>query len=449
MVNIGSLKRSTSLMAKVAFLGSVITLFMILGGANPLAQSDDLNQELKGYWRFDEGRGEIAHDETAFQNDGRVEGPSWVVGLVEFGLNYYGQRGLAVKVPDDASLDVREKLTLTCWVCLSELLARESEDERFSLFAKPFEGAYSLSIDRDGGRLLGAVSLAGENRTLEGETFVPYDRWVHVAFSYDSETGEARLYLNGKLDRAGEIGPGLIDVNTSTLLLGSALDPSSSHAISVLPGILDEARVYQRVLLPEEIRRLASEPALAPEQPCGNCYSPLAVEDNLQELAQKSRITQEQFFRWLLMLLNTSETLPLDAPIDDIVSYFLAAGVIPGIFPLDLSAPVTKGEAALLMLLALELETPLLDQLLLSTGLQAAEEVALEIAVREGLLPPGDPNDLLTGVELGVMSSALLIRLETAPPPFFSAKDITCVQIKRLSMRREPPPPPEEPPSSS
>jgi hypothetical protein len=174
----------------------------------------------------------------------------------------------------------------------------------------------------------------------------------------------------------------------------------------------------------------------------------LAIEDFLQELIQQSTTTQEQFFRWLLMLLNTSETLPLDAPIDDIVSYFLAAGVIPGIFPLDLSAPLTKGEAALLLLLALELETPRLDQLLLSTGLQAAAEAALEIAVREGLLAPGDPDDLLTGAELGAVSSALLIRLETAPPPFFSAKDITCVQFKRLVMRREPPPPPEEPPSS-
>lgn len=448
-MNTGSLKRSTrtTFWVKGASLGVLAVLLTVLSGANPLAQSDDLDRELTGYWRFDEGRGEIAHDETDFHNDGQVEGPDWVVGLVEFGLNYYGQRGLTTQVPDADSLDAREKLTVACWVCLNEQLARESEDAQFFLFAKPFEGAYSLSVERDEGRLRGAVSLAGEEQTLRGEAFVPYNRWVHVAFSYDSETGEARLYLDGRLDQSGKIGPGLIDINAAKLLIGSALDPSSSEPIGVVPGILDEARVYRRVLLPEEILRLASEPALAPERACGNCYSPLAVEDYLDGLLEQPTITQEQFFRWLLLLLNTSETLPPDAPMNDIVLYFLETGVIPGIFPLDLAAPLTKGEAALLLLRALELETPLLDQLLLSTGLQAAEEAALEIAVREGLLAPGDPDDLLTGAEIGVMSSALLVHLETAPPPFFNDKDITCVQIKRLFMRRGPPPP-EEPSSS-
>lgn len=446
----GSLKIKRTFWAKATLFGVLPILLTVLIGTNPPAQSDDLDRELKGYWRFDEGRGEIAHDETAFHNDGQVDGPSWVVGLVGFGLNYYGQRGWATKVPDDDSLDAQEELTLACWVCLNGQLARESEDERFFLFAKPFAGVYSLSVERDGSRLLGTVSLAGQARTLVGEAAVPYDRWVHVAFTYDAKTGEARLYLNGGLDRTGKIGPGLIDVNAAKLLLGSALDPSSAEPIGAVPGILDEARVYQRVLLPEEILRLASEPASAPEQPCGNCYSPLAIEGFLHQLIRQPTITQEQFLRWLLLLLNPSETLPPDAPIEDIVAYFLAAGVIPEIFPLDLSAPITKGEAALLLLLALELETPLLDQLLLSTGLPAAEEAALEIAVREGLLAPGDPDDPLRGAELGALSSALLTRLETAPPPSFGAKDIICAQFKRLVLLRELPPPPSpgEPPSS-
>lgn len=441
-------------------LGILSGLLFLLGsfssGLTPQAQSDSINDELKGYWRFDEGRGEIAHDETPFANDGKVVGPDWVLGLIEFGLDFYGRRGFSVRVPDDPSLDARDGLTLAAWICLREQLAFESEDEEFVVFAKPHRGVYGLSVRREGGELVGTLVWEnGSLRRLEGRTPVPYERWVHVAFSYDAETGEARLYLDGELDESARVGPGPLAANAEPFLLGAALDPSTEsteETVGALPGILDEARVYQRALRPEEVLRLAEEAALAPapEQECGKCYAPPAVNAFLDRLIQEPVITQEMFLRWLLVLLNPAETIPMNAPFEEIAQFFLAMGVIPEVFPLDPEAPITRGEAALLLLRALEIETPLLDQLLLSAGLRAAEEAALEIAVREGLIPPGDPDDLLTGADLNVMSDRLLVRLETAPPSFYTAKDVACAQTKRLFRRQGPPPPGpgEEPPSS-
>lgn len=437
--------------AKIGILSGLLFLFISSfgGSLSPQAQTDSLSDDLKGYWRFDEGRGSIAHDETRFANDGKVVGPDWVLGLIEFGLDFYGRRGFSVQVKDDPSLDARDELTLAAWVCLREQLALESEDEEFFLFAKPYLGAFGLSVARDDEWLIGTVALEnGPVRRLEGRTPVPYERWFHVAFSYDAAVGEARLYLDGELDESGRIGPGPLATNAEPLLLGAALDPSTEEAVGVLPGIMDEARVYQRVLLPEEILRLAKEAALAPQQECGKCYAPPAVNALLDRLVQEPVITQEMFLRWLLILLNTAETIPMNAPFEEIAQFFLATGVIPEVFPLDPGAPITRGEAALLLLRALEIETPLLDQLLLSAGLRAAEEAALEIAVREGLIPPGDPDDILTGADLNVMSDRLLLRLETAPPSFYTAKDVACAQTKRLFRRQGPPPPGEEPPSS-
>ncbi|GEM_PF-3567637 len=436
----------------------VFSLIAAFGGGpqfHAQAQSDTLDDDLSGYWRFDEGRGKVAYDETPFANDGRLVGePDWVLGLIEFGLDFYARRGFSVQVADHRTLDAREELTLACWVCLRQRLVEESEDDAFSLFAKPFQEAYGLGIARDEGVLFGTVGLDdGRARRLQGRTAVPYDRWVHVAFSYDARTGEARLYLDGELDAAGRIGPGPLKTNAAPLLLGAALDPDPAagpeETFRVLPGILDEARLYRRVLSGEEILRLAKEAALAPQQPCGQCYAPPAVVALLEEWAREPVITQEVFLRWLLLLLNTADAIPMTAPIDEIVQYFFTTGVIPDAFPVDLNAPITKGEAALLLLRALEIETPLLDQLLLSAGLQAAEEAALEIAVREGLVPPGEPDDVLTGLDLNLMSDWLLQRLETAPPAFFEAKDVACAQAKRLFRRQGPtPPPPPEPPSS-
>lgn len=435
---------------KILVLLITFAFLSVGGGLAPQARSDSLDDGLKAYWRFDEGRGSIAHDETSFENDGRLRGqPDWVLGLIEFGLDFYGRRGFSVVVEDDPSLDAQEALTLACWVCLREKLVLESEDDAFYLFAKPYQGAYGLRIDREEGWLVGTVELGdGRLARLQGQTPVPYDRWVHVAFSYDATTGEARLYLDGELDESGRIGPGPIVANPARLLLGAALIPSTEEPIGVLPGVLDEARLYRRVLLPEEIRRLAKEEALSPQQQCNRCYAPPVVNALLDRWIQESVITQEVFFRWLLLLLDTAEAIPLTASFEEIAQYFLSSGIVPDVFPIDPEAPITRGEAALLLLRALEIETPLLDQLLLSAGLRAAEEAALEIAVREGLIPPGDLEDVLTGAELNIMSDWLLLRLETAPPSFYSAKDVECAQTKRLFRRQGPPPPGGEPPSS-
>jgi len=455
-VNIGS----RSPWAYGAIGVTLLLLGTTIAGTLPSnAQPDLLDRDLSGYWRFDEGRGRIAQDETPFANDGQLVGtdsPDWVLGLVEFALDFYGRRGASVQVPDAPSLDAQEALTLACWVCLRRQLALESEDDTFTLFAKPFDEAYQLSIAREEGPLIGSIRLRdGRVVRIKGERPVPYDRWVHVAFTYDATTGEARLYLDGELDAVERIGPGLIAVNEAPLLLGAALDPtvrSGEEPFRVLPGILDEARLYRRVLHPEEILRLAQEAALSPQPVCGKCYAPPAVNVLLNRLIEEPLITQEMFFRWMLLLLNPSETIPMNAPFEEMVQLFRAMGILPEGFPLDPQAPITFGEAALLLLRALEIETPLLDQLLLSAGLQAAGEAALEIAVREGLMPPADPDDILTGAALSLMSDRLLLRLETAPPSYYSAKDVECAQVKRLlrAPGPQPPPPPggDEPPSS-
>ena len=447
----------TNLSLRVPFVVSWLVLLLITTMAiapAPKAQSDDLQQKLVGYWRFDEGRGEIAYDETIFRNDGRVKDAKWVVGLIEFGLHYYGKRGVFVEVPDDASLDAREELTLACWVCLNEYLFEKSDEDAFYLFAKSDGGVYSLRIEREERRLQGSILLESNvQRSLLGEQAVPFGRWTHVAFTYGM-TGLARLYIDGELDREGQVGPGFIQANTTDLFLGSAFDLETKQpGLGALPGVMDEARIYQRALTSEEIQLLAHDPALDPkERPCGNCYAPPTVEEFLRKLMQEGLVTQEQFLRWLLLLINDAETLPMSAPIEEIVTFFLKVGVIPEIFPLNLDAWITKGEAALLLLRAIDLETPLLDQLLLAAGLQAAAEAAFEIAVREGLLPPGRPEDLLSGSDLGSMSLPLLTRLETSPPPFFEEKDVACAQTKRLFLERTRPPlpplPPPEPPSS-
>lgn len=395
---------------------------------------------LVAYWSLDEGVGSIARDASRFANHGRLEGPSWVTGVVQFGLNYYGRPGSITRVDDSDSLNLQQELTLASWICIKDRLVEGNDEESFFIFAKPNKGVYSLSIERNELKLQGTLSQAGQLSVVTAESSMPLDRWVHVAFSYSSDSGgDARLYIDGKLDAAGKLGSGLIDENQETLFIGSA------GGSGVLPGIIDEVLIYKRALTDEEIAGLAAEAAPL-DQTCSNCYAPPSVKEYVAELASQAVITQEQFLRWLFVLLNVSEELPMDASIEDIVAFMSGAGLIPAAFPVQLEAFISKGEASLLLVYALGLNRTLVDQLLAEGDLKKAEEAAFEVAFREGLILYGGPDDLISGQELAWMSLRLLEKLEISPPAGFPEWVKACAALKRSLL--ESPPVPPEPPSS-
>lgn len=419
----------------------VLTLFVLapLSQVGLMAQPspDDLDRGLVAYWRFDEGEGRIAFDQTPFKNDAHLEDVSWVDGLIEFGLNFYGRQGLSAEVVDNDTLDLSKELTLACWICLRAALEEDALQDRFTVFAKPDQSVYGLSVLHDPQeaarnlRLEGTLSLNGEVQSLKGQKIVPTERWVHVALSYDSQTGQTRLYLDGTLDEEGTLGPGLVDTNDQPLFIGSSGDLLNKLlGLDVLPGVLDEGRVYERVLSQDEIRLLANLEELAPNFACNNCYSPQSVANYLANASLEFSILQEQMFRLLFVLENGVENAPFDAPLDEVVDYLLRVGIIPSTFSILPDAEITKGQAALLLVRALEIEIPFLDQLLVSVGVKRAEEAALEIAVREGLLPAGGIDELLVGSDLIDLAFSYLERVLNHPLQRFTVDNINCAARK-------------------
>jgi hypothetical protein len=79
--------------------------------------------------------------------------------------------------------------------------------------------------------------------------------WTHVAASYDylSSTGSViKLYINGSLDTTISNAVGPLRTNTQPLVLGWY-----SMYNWYLDGLIDEVRVYPRVLSDQEIVKLA------------------------------------------------------------------------------------------------------------------------------------------------------------------------------------------------
>lgn len=108
-----------------------------------------------------------------------------------------------------------------------------------------------------GGRIGVAV---GDNtrpdapQSVRGVRPINDDRWHHVGMTRDASSGEVQVYLDGQLSTRGKLKPGTKTVPIDTI--GKWYHPD--HRVTLyFQGDLSDLRIYRRLLMPEEIRRLA------------------------------------------------------------------------------------------------------------------------------------------------------------------------------------------------
>lgn len=94
-----------------------------------------------------------------------------------------------------------------------------------------------------------ALRIEVQGNGLSGNTAINDGNWHHVAVTYDpKDTLDYRLYVDGKLDTAGNL---TVPTNTSKnhpLILGMRID-----GINYFEGQMDEVRMYNYALSPNEL----------------------------------------------------------------------------------------------------------------------------------------------------------------------------------------------------
>ncbi len=202
-----------------------------------------------GWWPMEEGSGTAIIDMSGLENDGTIFGaPSWVAGISGTALNLDGANDY-VLLPDTASLDIADAITLAAWV-------RPEMVDTQCLVKKTIDGSgdgYELSLSANG------TAFGRLNETTNGNTFrvnansaYPTDgtTWTHVAMTYDG--GVMRLYVDGtEEDSLAE--STVIGTNSFDLGIGAQSDGAFKFQ-----GALDDVRVYCRALAPGEIEALAN-----------------------------------------------------------------------------------------------------------------------------------------------------------------------------------------------
>ena len=207
------------------------------------------NQQLMGHWKFDEADGYVAEDSSGYENYGDVWA-TWATG--KFGSAVYCDSTYShIAISDDPTLQFgTSDFSIELWICPT-MLKIESTDARRRFMSKDNypNTWWNLNITTGGKPFLEMVDANKANCANRPSGTIPENAWTHLVVVVDRTSAKTKYYFNGALDSAQDIPPaftGALDVKGGELSIGCTWQP--------FLGLLDEVRIYKRVLTEGEIR---------------------------------------------------------------------------------------------------------------------------------------------------------------------------------------------------
>ena len=221
-------------------------------GVNGLREFDP---SLVAWWNLDETTGTTAHDASTYTNNLSLENMDtnacWASGTYGGALRFDGADDYAHRA-SSSSLNITNAITMEAWIKPEAVEGTNYEYIIRKTAAEPAQSTlYGMSIDADDRRICMYLwsEEYDEARGFCSVNEIPLHVWTHVAVTYDSTTGKARIYINGSLDSEdGSVLQGKIRTNSEPLYLGYHC--GSGHNFN---GVIDEARIWNRALSADEI----------------------------------------------------------------------------------------------------------------------------------------------------------------------------------------------------
>lgn len=234
----------------------------------------DLNKGLMAYYPFNGN----ANDESG-------NGNNPVFNNATLAVDYYGNSNSAyyfngidnyIEIPNSSTLNTGNQISICAWIkpmgfyygqCHgNSVLMKGNSDFQTGNYMLRFDDALYTGTNCDGGKPDTLhQTYYGIGTGLSPVQDTPYAQkniWRSVVYTYDGQ--HARLYIDCKLILDSEVS-GLTFNNGDNLLFGKL---NSSQFPYWLNAMLDEVRVYNRVLNLDEVKAYSF--SCADEQPCSN-----------------------------------------------------------------------------------------------------------------------------------------------------------------------------------
>jgi hypothetical protein len=175
-------------------------------------------------------------------------------------LEFRGDGNVAVAAaPETAAQSLermRESLSVAAWVRLDDVQAggwTQIANVKSSWYLER-HGDTGMTSTRYPGFWVNLDGFEGERgfRNVRGKTGLNDGYWHHVAATYDARRQIQALYVDGELENAAKIGGKLRRVAGETINIGGRFNGCSSWQ-----GLIDDVRIYDYALAPEQVRALA------------------------------------------------------------------------------------------------------------------------------------------------------------------------------------------------
>jgi hypothetical protein len=233
-------------------LGAVVICVILITGSTMLWQMGqvaeaailDPHPGLVGWWRFDEGAGNIVSDSSGHGNDGTVYGATWVDGKHGKALSFDGVED-HVKVNNHATLQITGDLTIAFWVNTTSLSAAMVPVD------KHWAGEYFAKILATGAlRFAHGAPGNAEELTVLPAGSITAGSWIHIAVVRNTSTTQLTAYKNGVA------GSPVSYTKTPTASTQDVYIGMEDAAYNPFYGAIDEVRIYNRALSQDEIQTL-------------------------------------------------------------------------------------------------------------------------------------------------------------------------------------------------
>jgi streptogramin lyase len=237
--------------------GSIENTYSDPNASGPLGISISIEEEPTGSGNFVEYVWVVNYyssDATKLRiSDGSIIGtycvesmaalPSFVSGKYGNGISFDGVDDY-VEVPDSASLDITDAITIEAWIYYKEYDTYPPRVVAKSIGWSGSGTSYHFGVRGSPYNYLETqIATSVAQYGLFGSEVIPLDKWTHITFTYDGST--MRHYVNGILDTEGSAS-GTINITSSTLKIGTL-------GGRYFNGTIDEVRIYNRALSSTEI----------------------------------------------------------------------------------------------------------------------------------------------------------------------------------------------------
>jgi len=183
-----------------------------------------------------------AVDISQYGNNGTIHGATWTTGKFGSALEFDGTDDY-VEVPDDDSIDVTNEITLEAWM-------KPLDDSPNMVVGKAGAYIFAFSPDYNKKRLYFNYHNGSNwvGATYSNTQITDFTKFYHVAATYSKNSGVVRIFINGELDKTNDVTADEIATSAASVEIGRVWPDWRFN------GTIDEVRIYNRALTPEEIR---------------------------------------------------------------------------------------------------------------------------------------------------------------------------------------------------